>query len=173
MGIRADHSVTEECGQTVVEVMVAVVLFSLLSLAVGTALDTGSEIYTDGLLRAERDGHARRVLSRILNEIGQTRSDSPAFDVGADFIAYSPVIALTATEPTFGADRIIKYSADEGRIYMAIPSEYIVEDLTTDAAGMTLVLDGMRLTVSVTITKIDINGEKITRTVTGETYVRQ
>lgn len=161
-----------ESGQSLVEVMVALVLFSLVAIAVGTALGTGGDIYSEGVMRADRDSAARQVLNRVLTEISEARADSPSFDVGPNYITYDPIESLTATDLTFGEPRIIQFEASSGRIYMAIPDLYLVEDLTSDATSFRLTLNGSLLTATVSIRKEDGMGGYSTQTVTGATHVR-
>lgn len=164
-------------GYTVLEIAVVMVILLVITAAVGSAFGTGGEIYGDGMLSADLNADARGVLNRILEEIEETQSDSPDFAVGADFITYNRVVAISATAPTFGPQRTITIDKDTTTISLTVsdPSAMsrVTEELSREATGLAFKLDGSRLTVGVSITKTNARGAPITRTVTGDVNVHR
>lgn len=160
-------------GYTILEMSVVMAVFVVLALAVGSAFGTGGEVYGDGLLRADLMGNARRVLNRILEEMEETQSDAPDFAVGTAFVTYNRVEAISATGPTFGPERNISFNAGAGTIALTIRGEGVQEKLTGQATGLTLALDGSRLTVIVSIAKTNAHGTSITQTVTGDVNIHR
>jgi hypothetical protein len=153
--------------------MVVMVLFLVMAAAVGSAFTTGGEVFSDGVLRSDLGATTRRVLNRILAEVGETRSDSPDFAVGTDFITYNRVEGISATGVTYGPARIIFFDGTEGRITLAIPQDVVEEHLTSEASGLAFTLDGSRLTVTLSVTRNDPNGgEPFTSTVTGDVDIQ-
>lgn len=169
--------VSPTAGYTVLEVAVVVVIFLLMTAAVGTAFGTGGEVYGDGMFRADLNAKARHVMNRILAEVEETQSDSPDFAVGSDFITYNRVVSISAMSATFGPQRTITIDASEEIITLTIAGAAgtvpATEELTGHATGLGFVLDGSRLTVTVSITKTNAHGTPITQTVTGDVNVHR
>lgn len=160
-----------QAGHTVLEATVVMTLFLLMAGAVGAALGTGGEVYGSGVLHAELDSSARRVLQRILSEVGETRRDSPDFAVGSDYITFNRVEGITATAPVYGPGRIISFDGSTGQIGLGIPSEGVIESLAASATDLTFGLSGSRLTVSLTLERTDAHGQPISLSVGGETNI--
>ena len=148
-------------------------LFLVIAAAVGSAFGAGGEVFGEGVLRADLNAHARRVMNRILTEIEETQSDSPDFAVGSDWITYNRVVSLTAAGPVYGPERRIGFDSSKDQINMAIQSQSVSEELTGDANSLTFTPSGSRLTVAVSIKRKNVSGQTITQTVTGDVNVHR
>ena len=157
-----------ESGYTILEVTVVMTIFVVMMLAVGSALGAGGEVYGDGLFRADLNAHARRVLNRIVAEMGETQSDSPDFGVGNSFVTYNRVTGLTPVGPVYGPERVISFNPGYSKIAMAIVGTGQSEDFTSHASALVFNRAGSRLTITVSISKVDAHGTTVIQTVVGD-----
>lgn len=165
------RSGAREAGYSILEMAVVMMIFIVITAAVGSAFAAGGEVYGDGVLRTELNETARKVVNRILAEIEETQSDAPGFAVGTDYITYNRVESISATGPTFGPQRVIRYY--RGEIHMIIKAERVAEPLTKIATGLAFQLDETRLTVTVTVAKTDAHGNLVSQEVSGVVNVHR
>ncbi|MCZ6688522.1 MAG: hypothetical protein O7H41_02850 [Planctomycetota bacterium] len=163
----------DAAGHTFMEMAVVMIIFLVMVLAVGSAFGTGGQVFGEGLFLADLNAHARRVLNRIMEEMGETQSNSPDFAVGDTLVTYNKVESVSATAATFGPTRRISHNGSTEKITMSVAADGIAEELSGEASGLTFALDGSRLTITVSISKTNSEGTYVTQTVTGDVNIHR
>lgn len=176
-------------GFTLIEILLALVITSVLVLGVATAVMTSQGSAGDAAFVADMETDAQAALERIVDELRQAGPGGPDWALGTGQVAYNLCTGYSGGTATWTAARQLSLAGiqgetldgdddngngldDEAALMLTVGGTAfeIVRDVAE--GGFTVVQDGNNLAVTLTLRRLNPDGVPVSHTVTSLVSMR-